>query len=163
MHDEWSDATGPLDPRPNLSPATRQDARRTTQVARLVCRLYGAATPALRSRLLACLVRPLGTLGMAGVAAGAFGVLLYRREAQGVQAALDDVARFSNDQIVELVRFVEQVSPDALQEFARLFFEAPFGMAAFSASAALLLMRALHQQDGKGLGEVFGLAERSGA
>lgn len=124
--------------------------RRHAPVARLVCRLYGVASPALRAKLLACLVRPLGTLGVVGVAAGAFGVLLYRSGSEGARTAMGDMARFSNDQIFELVRFVEQVSPDALQEFARLFAEHSMGMAAFSASAALLLMRALRPKDGAG-------------
>ena len=118
------------------------------RVAKLVCRLYRAATPALRSRLLACLVKPLGTLGTVGIAAGAFGVLLHRSGSEGARAALDDVTRFSNDQVVELARFVEQVSPDALQEAARMFAEQPMGVAAFSVSAVLLLMRAMRQRTG---------------
>lgn len=125
-----------------------------TRVARLVCRLYRAATPALRSRLVACLVKPLGTLGTVGIAAGAFGVLLHRGGSDGARAAMDDVARFSNDQMIELARFVEQVSPDALQEFARMFTEGPMGVAAFSASAALLLMQALRQRAGRGTQEL---------
>jgi len=124
--------------------------RRSTSVARLVCRMYGAAPPALRARLLACLVRPLGTLGVVGVAAGAFAVLLYRSGSESARAAMGDMARLSNDQMFELARFVEQVSPDALLEFARLFTERSMGMAAFSASAALLLTRALRQRTGTG-------------
>ena len=119
-----------------------------TRVAKLVCRLYRAATPALRSSLLACLVKPLGTLGTVGIAAGAFGVLLHRSGSEGARAAMDDVARFSNDQVIELARFVEQVSPDALQEAARMFAEQPMGVAAFSVSAALLLMRVTRQRAG---------------
>lgn len=148
MLDELDDTMDPVSTAPvSGAPAV---TRRKTSVARLVCRMYGAAPPALRTKLLACLVRPLGTLGVMGVAAGAFGVLLYRSGSEGASAAMGDMARFSNDQIFELVRFVEQVSPDALQEFARLFTERSMGMAAFSASAALLLMRALRPKDGAG-------------
>ena len=148
MSDKFDDTTEPASAVP--PPITKVPAftRRTTPVARLICRMYGAAPPALRAKLLACLVRPLGTLGMAGIAAGAFGVLLYRGGSEGARTAISDVARFSNDQMFELVRFVDQVSPDALQEFARLFTDRSMGMAAFSASAALLLMRALRQRDG---------------
>jgi hypothetical protein len=112
--------------------------------------MYGAAPPALRVNLVACLVRPLGTLGVFGVAAGAFGALLYRGGSESARAAIGDMARFSNDQKFELVRFVEQVSPEALQEFASLFTERSVGTAAFSESAVLLLMRALRQRDGAG-------------
>jgi hypothetical protein len=63
------------------------------------------------------------------------------------------MARYSNEQLFELARFVEQVSPDAVQEFARLFTERSLGLAAFSASAALLLLRALRPKDGAGPAE----------
>ena len=85
------------------------------------------------------LLEPLGTLGTAGVAAGAFGVFLYR----GGEEAIDDFAQFSSEQIVELAHFVEQVSPEALQDFARLIAESRVGIAAFSVSAAVLLLQAL--------------------
>lgn len=150
MLDEFDDT---MDPAPAVASSVSSvpaGTRRTALVARLVCRLYGVAPPTLRAKLLACLVRPLGTLGVVGVAAGAFGVLLYRSGSEGARAAMGDMARFSNDQMFELARFVEQVSPDALQEFARLFTERSMGMAAFSASAALLLMRALRPKDGAG-------------
>lgn len=117
--------------------------RRSARLARLVCRLYGSAGPALRGSLVACLLRPLGPLGTAGIAAGAFSVALYRHGSDGARAALDDMARFSNEQIFELARFVEQVSPDALHDVARLVAERPVGIAGFTLSAALLLMRAV--------------------
>lgn len=119
-------------------------------MARLIGLMDSAAPPALRAKLVACPVRSLGTLGVFGVSAGAFGALLYRGGSESARAAIGDMARFSNDQMFELARFVEQVSQDALQEFARLCTEHSMGMAAFSASAALLLMRALRQRDGAG-------------
>jgi hypothetical protein len=60
------------------------------------------------------------------------------------------ISCFSNDQISELVRLVEQVSPAALHDFAMLFNQRSMGMGAFSASVALLLMRALHQKHSSG-------------
>jgi hypothetical protein len=121
------------------------DEGRTARVARLVSRLYDAAHPALRPSLVATLLRPLGTLGAVGVAAGAFGCFVLRNGADGARAAMLDMARYSADQLFELVRFVEQVNPEALQDFARLVAERPMGMAAFSASAALLLMQTLNR------------------
>jgi hypothetical protein len=124
-----------------VRPALRnQRTRQPAPAARLLVRLYGAARLPLRARLLECLVKPLGPLGLVAVAAGAFGDFLYRG---GARATMDDVARYSNEQVGELARFVEQVSPEALQECARLLAENPVGMAAFSASAAMLLLRQL--------------------
>ena len=109
------------------------------RAARLLARLYGSANLALRTRLVACLLRPLGSLGVAAVAAGAFTVVLSRRGAGGLGVAMADVAEFSKDQVAELARFVEQVSPEALQQAAGLVLDNSIGVGAFTASVALLL------------------------
>jgi len=111
--------------------------------ARLVSRLYGAASSPQRASMLACLLRPLGTLGLAAVASGAFAGLLRRGAGQGTLVGIDEASRYSKEQIYELARFVEQVSPDALRQLANLIADNPVGMAAFSAAAALLLLRIL--------------------
>jgi hypothetical protein len=111
--------------------------------ARLVSRLYRTAEPSLRVRLLNCLLKPLGTLALAGVAAGAFAQFVHRSGAATARAAFDDVAQYSNDQLMELARFVEQVSPEALRDFTKLMSDHPVGMAAFSASTVMLLARKL--------------------
>jgi hypothetical protein len=51
-----------------------------------------------------------GSLALAAVASGAFSTFLLR----GV--TLDDVARITADQPVELARFVDRVNPDVLQQ-----------------------------------------------
>ena len=110
---------------------------------RLVARLFAAAGNPLRVRLLRCLMRPLGTLGAAGVAAGAFVAFADRR---GVEASIDAdaVAQVSSQQIYELAHFVEQVDPQALQQFASLASSSSLAMATtFSAAALLLLYRQL--------------------
>ena len=110
---------------------------------RLVARLFAAAGNPLRVRLLRCLMRPLGTLGAAGVAAGAFVAFADRR---GVEESIDAdaVALVSSQQIYELAHFVEQVDPQALQQFASLASSSSLAMATtFSAAALLLLYRQL--------------------
>ena len=113
------------------------------RAARLVSRLYGAASAPLRARMLACLVRPLGSLGLAAVASGAFAQLLYRGREADPGIPIGDLGGYSNDQIFELARFVEQVSPDAIQQVAGLLADNPVGASAFSAAVAMLLMRAV--------------------
>jgi hypothetical protein len=110
---------------------------------RLVARLYAAAGVPLRARLLACLMRPLGPLALAGVAAGAFAGFLHRRGAAGTSIDLDGAARVSTAQVLELARFVEQVEPQALQHFAGLVSGSPLGLATFSSAALVLLYRTL--------------------
>ena len=136
MSDEFDDAVDPIatSATPGM-PAAAGEGR----AARLMARLYGSANLALRTRLVACLLRPLGSLGVAAVAAGAFTVVLSRRGAGGLGLAMADVAEFSKEQVAELARFVEQVSPEALQQAAGLVFENRIGVGAFTASVALLL------------------------
>lgn len=89
------------------------------------------------------MLRPLSPLGVVAVASGAFASCLSYGGDGRLALILDDVGRYTNDQIFELARFVEQVSPDALQELARLVAGSSAGIAAFSAAAALLLLRQL--------------------
>jgi hypothetical protein len=134
MSDEFDDV-----PDPAVAAAVPSPAAVHGRAPRLLARLYGSANHVLRSRLVACLVRPLGPLALASVAAGAFTALLSRSGAGGLSIAIDDAARFSQEQVAELARFVEQVQPDALVQAARLAAAHPTGVGAFSASVAVLL------------------------
>jgi hypothetical protein len=145
MSDEFDDAVDPLPSAQAPAAAAGAERRgvarrvRAGRRARLVARLYGSSNLALRTRLVACLVRPLSPLGLAAVAAGAFTVFLSRTGPGGLSVAMGDVARFSKEQIAELARFVEQVSPEALQQVAGLIADHPFGVGTFAASVAVLL------------------------
>ncbi|HEY2559221.1 MAG TPA: hypothetical protein VGI48_05860 [Caldimonas sp.] len=134
MSDEFDDVLDPV-----AATTAPVGAAATGRAARLVARLYASANQALRTRLVACLVRPLGPLALAGVAAGAFTAVLARSGAGGLSVVIGDVARFSNEQVAELARFVEQVQPEALLQAAQLVSDNPFGVGAFSAAVALLL------------------------
>jgi hypothetical protein len=136
MSDEFDDA---VDPIAASAPAALPAAPSEGRAARLMARLYASANLALRTRLVTCLLRPLGSLGVAAVAAGAFTVVLSRHSAGGLSVAMADAAQFSREQIAELARFVEQVSPEALQQAAGLVVDNRFGVGAFTASVAVLL------------------------
>ncbi len=104
-------------------------------------RLYRSAAEPVRASMLRCLIRPLGPLGLAAIASGAFADVLRRSGERSLDIPLDSLGRYSNDQVVELVQFVQQVSPEAIQQVTSLFADAPMGSAAFSAAVALLLAR----------------------
>jgi len=142
MSDEFDDAIDPI--ATSAAPGVPA-APAAGRAARLVARLYASANVRLRTRLVDCLVRPLGSLGVAAVAAGAFTVVLSRRGAGGFGVAMADVAEFSKEQVAELARFVEQVSPEALQQAANLVFENRISVGAFTASVALLLVLELRR------------------
>jgi hypothetical protein len=124
-------------------PPDRAAGRTGTPTPRLVARLFAAAGNPLRVRLLRCLMHPLGPLGAAGVAAGAFATFLNPRGGTELVIDLDAVAQLSSRQVHELAQFVEQVDPQALQQFASLASSSPLAVATFSASALVLLYRGL--------------------
>ena len=142
MSNEFDEVPQPLAPRAR----TDDPARMAILNSRLVARLFNAAAAPLRISLLRCLMRPLGTLGAAGVAAGAFVAFVDRRGAEApIDAeAVSQVSQLSGQQIYELAHFVEQVDPQALQQFANLASGSSLAMAtSFSAAALLLLYRRL--------------------
>jgi hypothetical protein len=120
---------------------TRQPGERS-RPARLAARLYAGASAMQRSRIVATLCRPLGPLALVAVASGAFAGLLNRASALGTTLQIDGLADFTRDQVFELARFVEQVSPEALQQVAGAVVENPFGVSALGAAAAVLLATA---------------------
>lgn len=119
--------------------------RSAALVPRLVARLYVGADRSLRAKMVACLLRPLGPLGLAAIASGAFAGFMARGRLTEVTGAIEDAARFSRDQVFELAHFSEQVNPDALVQLVGLFNDNPIGLAAFSAAALTLLGRAVQR------------------
>ena len=121
---------------------TRPPGERS-RAAHLAARLYAGATAVQRSRIVSTLCRPLGPLALVAVASGAFAGLLGRAGALGPSLRVDDLAGFTRHQVFELARFVEQVSPDALQQVAGSVAENPWGVSALGAAAAVLLATAV--------------------
>jgi hypothetical protein len=111
----------------------------------LIAELYDNATQPLRAKVLECLLRPVGPLALVAIAAGAFGSLLHRGAPYQLSITLDDVARISANQMLELARFVEQCGPEAFDQVASVLTDNPGGMAAASASALALLVRLLRR------------------
>ena len=119
------------------------EADESSRIARLAARLYAGADGLQRSRMLTGLLRPLGPLGLVAVASGAFAGLLTRLGSNGVGLTVEDVGHFSREQVFELARFVEQVSPQALRRVAGAIADNPFGVSALGVAAAVLLAAAM--------------------
>ena len=113
LDDQWDPGQRPVGSKNDRTPPG-------VSTARLVGRVYAASDRALRAKLLACLLWPLSPLGRAAVAAGVFAKFVTSDGFEDILAAVDDATRFSSDQIAELARFVQQVSPQALDRFAQL-------------------------------------------
>ena len=87
---------------------------RDSELAPLVADFYDQAPAALRSGLLAALLRALGPLALVAVAAGAFSRLLPPRPSLPLEVTQEVLDTISGDQIFELARYVEQKSPELL-------------------------------------------------
>lgn len=108
----------------------------------LIADFYAEAPPSLKVRLLDNLLRPVGPLALVAIAAGAFGNLLPSARWRSVTVTLDDVARISASQVLELARYVEQKSPDVLFQLPKLLGDSP--LATGTVSGALLLLVLSH-------------------
>ena len=108
----------------------------------LIADFYAEAPPSLKVRLLDSLLRPVGPLALVAIGAGAFANLLPTVRWRAVTVTLDDVARISAAQVLELARYVEQKSPDVLLQLPRLLGDSP--LAAGTVSGALLLLVLSH-------------------
>ena len=124
---------------------TRQPGEQS-RAASLASRLYAGASAMQRSRMVETLLRPLGPLAIVAVASGAFAGLLDRMSTLGAALPMDELGEFTREQVFELARFVEQVSPDALQQVAGAIGDNPFGVSALGAAAAVLLAGAARVQ-----------------
>jgi hypothetical protein len=109
-------------------------------IPELVSAVYEEAPAPLRTKLLECLLRPIGPLALVVVAAGAFGHLAYRLRRDAVPISLDDAARITSSHVLELARYVEQCSPQVLLRIGSLIAANPIGVATISGSALLLAL-----------------------
>lgn len=128
----------------NITPAARRRALvMRTSVARLVGQIYAQATPPQQAQVLTQLLRPVGPLALVAIAAGAFGRLLPTQRWQGVQVSPDEAPGFSPQQVADLVRYVEQKSPELLLQLPQLVADPRLWMG--SAAGVLLMMALRHR------------------
>jgi hypothetical protein len=130
-----------MNPKPlQVDPLVRVVVRRTS-VAKLLAQLYRQAPPALQLDMLTQLLRPVGPLALVAIAAGAFGRLLPPTRWQGVQLSADDAQHFNAQQVYELVRYVEQKSPELLLQLPQLVADPRLWLGSATGALLLLLLR----------------------
>lgn len=143
MKDEFDDPVHPSHLPAVPGSVVDANAHHRTAAARLVARAYRSASVPLRADMLACLLRPLGTLSLVAVASGAFARLLLRDGVAPDRIPIEAVAHYSSAQVLELARFVHEVDPGTLEQLAALLTDSTLGVTALSASALVLLYRRL--------------------
>ena len=100
----------------------------------IVARLYPNAEIALRVRLLRSLLRPLGPMAVAAVAAGAFVKCLERAGWNRLSVTVDDALSATSGQIMELARYVEQSDPNVVERIYRMLDAHPSSVALIGSS-----------------------------
>jgi len=108
----------------------------------LVAALYDEAPAPLRQRLLNHLLRPVGPLALAAVAAGAFARLLPPGRWNGVQVQLEDVLNIGPDQVLDLAQYVEQKAPEMLWRLPDALSSSPVLLGTLSGALLLIALRA---------------------
>lgn len=123
-------------------------AVRAERVPRLISRLFRSAGPSARAAVLSMLMRPLGSLGLAAVASGAFAGFVARRRGAAIEVGAEEASRYTSEQVLELARFVEQVDADVFQQVVGSVVDSPAGFTAFGVAAALLALRWYRRRGG---------------
>jgi hypothetical protein len=91
-----------------------------SDLAPLVADFYRDASPPVRYRLLKAMLRPVGPLALAALAAGAFARFLPDRPHKPAQLQADGVAAIEAAQVFELAHYVEQKAPELLADLPNL-------------------------------------------
>lgn len=107
-----------------------------------VGRFYDDADTPARMALLSALLRPVGPLGLAGIAAGAFATLLPRPRWHGAVVTPETISGIGAEAVVELVQYVEQKAPDLLARLPELVGDGGAWMASLSGVMLLIALRA---------------------
>jgi hypothetical protein len=109
----------------------------------LVANIFTKLRLAQRARVLRRLLMSVGPLALAVLGGGAFAKFVAQARWPRLTVSLEDAARVTSSQVVELVRYVEQSNPQALQQLIVVLSRDSVTMAAAGASIAALVVRHL--------------------
>ena len=129
-------ATGPAPIREGGVRATETQA-----LAAIVASAVAKTHLVLRARALRRLLMPVGPLALTVLAGGAFAKYVEYARWSRLSVSIDDAARVTSTQIVELVRYVEQSSPNILEQVMVMLSRDATTMTALGASVAAIVMQ----------------------
>jgi len=104
--------------------------------------LYAEAGADFKAKLLECLMRPMGALGLVAVASGVFAALRNRHGWQRLQVTVEDTGAVSADHVYQLASYLHQATPEVFQQVAALLTDNP---AALTTVSGVLLLQALRR------------------
>jgi hypothetical protein len=106
-------------------------------IAQLVGQVYESVPPAVQSRLIECLLKPLGVLSLVSVANGIFADIVLRGDWQQRRILPEDAQNVQVSDVISLVSHVQQVSVCAVNGLTSILAASP--MMTGSAAAAVLM------------------------
>lgn len=106
-----------------------------------VAGVFREAPAVFRAELVECLMRPMGMLGLVAVADGVFAALRQRHGWAEMQVTLEDAARISADQVLELAAYLQQTAPEVFAQVAQLVGQQPAVAGGLSAVLLLQVLR----------------------
>lgn len=109
----------------------------------LVASIFTKLGLAQRVRVLRRLLMPVGPMALAVLGGGAFVKFVAEARWPRMSISLADAARVTSSQVFELVRYVEQSNPQALQQVMVVLSRDTATVAALGASLAFVIMRRL--------------------
>jgi hypothetical protein len=122
-------------------------AKDIPSLAAIVANTVPTTRLVLRARLLRRLLMPIGPLALSVLAGGAFAKYVEFARWSRISVSLEDAARVTSNQIVELVRYVEQSNPTVLDQVFVMLTRDATTMAALGASvAAIAIQLAPHRK-----------------
>lgn len=110
-----------------------------------VAGVFREAPARFRAELVECLMRPMGALGLVAVAGGVFAGVRQRHGWSRLSVTLEDVARISADQVLELAAYLQQAAPEVFTSVGELVSAQP---AVAGGLSAVLLLHVLKQWGG---------------
>ncbi|MFZ5549306.1 MAG: hypothetical protein ACOZJX_11475 [Pseudomonadota bacterium] len=116
---------------------TATDDKAATLVPLYVSGVFREAPMGFRAELVQCLMRPVGALGLVAVAGGVFAGVRQRHGWAQLQVTIEEAARISADQVLELAAYLQQTTPEIFSRVGDLVGSQP--ALAGSLSAVLLL------------------------
>jgi hypothetical protein len=117
------------------------NAGRSPLVPLYVSGMFAEGSGAFRVQLIETLMRPMGALGLLAVAGGAFAALRQRHGWHSLRVTLDDAARISADQVLQLASYLQQAAPGVFRHVAELVADRPLAAGGLSAVLLMQLLR----------------------
>ena len=131
------------------APAPSGVAERDISVPKLIGEVYESAPPKLRARIVEHLMRPLGILGLLGIANGVFASIRLRSGLADPKVAPEEASSIEPGDVEKLADWAQQVSGDAIIGLTQLVSASP-GLTKSAAAAVLVslfMQQAKSQRD----------------